>query len=74
MAPLFVFLILQEKTSPEKHMRQQEILAELAKFPYEIIIERKALSRIIHNLTDSQVGVFSDVRSGVWYEKAEVQV
>ena len=73
MAPLFVFLILQEKSSPEKHMRQQEILAELSKFPYEIILERKALSRIIHNLVDSQVGIFSDLRSGVWYDAAKDQ-
>ncbi len=71
MAPLFVFLILQEKTGPQKHMRQQEILAELASFPYEIILERKALSRIIHNLADSQVGVCSDSRTGAWYDAAE---
>lgn len=68
MAPLFVYLILKEKTNVKKHFRQQEILEELKKYPYEISIERKALSRIVHNLMDSQLSVMSD-KTGVWFEK-----
>lgn len=68
MAPLFVYLILKEKTNVKSHLRQQEILEELKKYPYEISIERKALSRIIHNLMDSQLHIKSD-KNGTWFEK-----
>ncbi len=68
MAPLFVYLILREKTDVKNHLRQQEILNELKQYPYEISIERKALSRIIHNLMDSQLSVKSD-KTGAWIEK-----
>lgn len=67
MAPLFVFLILQKKTDSKHPMRQQDILKALASYPYEVSIERKALSRIVHNLVDSQVSVHAD-KNGVWYE------
>ena len=41
----------------------------ISEYPYEISLERKALSRIIHNLTDSpQYAVFQD-KSGVWVEQ-----
>ena len=69
MAPLFVYSILKEKSNSKKHLRQQEIINELAKHPYEILIERKALSRIIHNLVDStQYGIFQD-KTGVWIDQ-----
>ena len=68
MAPLFVYLILKEKSNSKIHLRQQDILNFLAKYPYEVSIERKALSRIIHNLIDSQLSVFSD-QSGTWFEQ-----
>lgn len=69
MAPLFVYSILKEKSNSKKHLRQQEILSELTKYPYEIFIERKALSRIIHNLVDSsQYAVFQD-KTGVWIDQ-----
>ncbi len=71
MAPLFVYLILKEKTDVKKHLRQQDILNELKEYPYEIVIERKALSRIIHNLMDSQLAVRSD-KTGVWVEQGNV--
>lgn len=69
MAPLFVFDILSKKSNSKKHLRQQDILIELQKYPYEICLERKALSRIIHNLIDTpQYAVFSD-KTGVWVDK-----
>lgn len=69
MAPLFVYSILKEKSSSKKHLRQQDILNELSKYPYEVMIERKALSRIIHNLIDSpNYAVFQD-KSGVWIDQ-----
>ena len=70
MAPLFVYLILKEHSDKNIHLRQQEILAMLENYPYEVTLERKALSRIIHNLTDSQLSVFSD-KSGTWQDDDE---
>ena len=71
LAPLFVYSILKEKSSSKKHLRHQEILKELQKYPYELVIERKALGRIIHNLTDtSHYAVFSD-KTGVWIDQAD---
>lgn len=69
LAPLFVHSILKEKSNSKTHLRQQDILKELEKYPYEITLERKALSRIIHNLIDTpQYAVFSD-NTGVWVEQ-----
>ena len=68
MAPLFVYLILIKHSDCSRHLRQQDILRLLEKNPYEIRMERKALSRIIHNLIDSQLSVYSD-KTGVWIEQ-----
>lgn len=69
MAPLFVFEILSKKSNSKTHLHQQDILKELEKYPYEISLERKALSRIIHNLIDTpQYAVFSD-KTGVWVDQ-----
>ncbi|MBR6766271.1 MAG: hypothetical protein IKM06_07285 [Clostridia bacterium] len=69
LAPLFVYDILMKCSDSKRHLRQNEILLALSKYPYEISLERKALSRIIHNLADSsQYAVFQD-RSGVWIDQ-----
>ena len=69
MAPLFICDILSKKSNSKTHLRQQDILKELQKYPYEITLERKALSRIIHNLIDlPQYAVFSDT-TGVWMDQ-----
>ncbi|MEE1018550.1 MAG: hypothetical protein UH824_03595 [Acutalibacteraceae bacterium] len=66
MAPLFVYLILTTYSNNERHLRQREILDYLSRRPYEVVIERKALGRIIHNLTDSQLMIYSDEK-GTWF-------
>lgn len=68
MAPLFVYLILKKHSNSKTHLRQQDILKLLSCYPYEIKIERKALSRITHNLLDCQLSVRSD-KTGVWIEQ-----
>ncbi len=73
MLPLFVYLVLKEYSSAEKPMRQPEILEKLANDPYEIIVERKALSRALHGLLDSNVNIYGS-SSGVWYEASEVDI
>ncbi|MCR4593475.1 MAG: hypothetical protein K5761_00280 [Clostridiales bacterium] len=69
LAPLFIFEILTKYSDINTHLRQNEIIKKLAEYPYEISLERKALSRIIHNLTDSpNYAVFQD-KTGVWMEQ-----
>ena len=68
LAPLFVYEILSKQSNSKKHLRQQDILKELAKYPYEISLERKAVGRIIQNLVDSQYGIYSD-KTGIWKDK-----
>ena len=69
LAPLFVFEILSKYSDSKTHLRQNDILKKLSEYPYEISLERKALSRIVHNLTDSpQYAVFQD-KSGVWVDQ-----
>ena len=68
LAPLFVYFILKKYSSSTKHLRQKEILDYLKQYPYEITVERKALSRIIHNLLDSGLFIYSD-KKGTWMEQ-----
>ena len=67
MVPLFVYLILKQHSSSEHPLKQHEIISYLADEPYEVVIERKALSRVIHNLKDSQLGIYTDKHRGTWH-------
>ena len=68
LAPLFVYSILRSRSGPEKHLSQNDIIELLSEYPYEISIERKALGRVIHLLSDSGVGVVSIPGYGTWYD------
>lgn len=65
LAPLFVYLILQNKSSAHSPMRQQQILRELER-EYELRMERKALSRLLHGLSNAQLPICMD-KTGVWF-------
>ncbi len=67
LAPLFVYKILEEMSSDGRHMSQNEILAELKKYPYEIELERKALSRVLHGLMDMGFGIIGKKGQGFWH-------
>ena len=67
IAPLFIYLILKEKSSADRHFSQEELAQILSKMPYEIKLERKAIGRIIHNLVDSDLGIYSLKGYGTWY-------
>ena len=69
MLSLFVYRILTQKTNRDKPMSQQEIINELQEMPYELTIERKALSRVIHGLEEEMMGIHSDPRGGAWYDQ-----
>ncbi len=73
LAPLFVYRILRQHSSPARHLTQKAILDHLRKDPYEITLDRKALSRIIHGLEDSQLGVCSWGNGGTWYDPEKDQ-
>ena len=67
MVSLFVYLILKQHSDSEHPLKQQEILSYLAEEPYEITVERKALSRVIQNLKSSQLGIYTDKHRGTWF-------
>lgn len=69
MAPAFIFKILQERTSDFHHLTQQEISAIL-KDEYEVALERKALTRNLRTLSESDLGINADISSRTaeyWY-------
>ena len=67
MVSLFVYLILKQHSDSEHPLKQQEIISYLAEEPYEIVVERKALSRVIQNLKSSQLGIYTDKHRGTWF-------
>ena len=71
LVPLFTYLIIKENSSPQKHLLQKDIIKALEEYPYEVTIERKALSRILHSLEDSGLGIVSRAKSGIWYDPKE---
>lgn len=71
LAPLFVYLILKDESNQEKHLSQSDIIRSLEEYPFEITIERKALSRILHSLHDSGLGVISTEKGGSWFDEDE---
>lgn len=68
--PLFVYLILKEHSSRDNKLSQPEIM-NLLWNEYELEIERKSLSRTIHDLEDEHMGIFSLKSGGAWYEELE---
>ena len=71
LAPLFVYLVLRNESEKNKHLSQSEIIKALEEYPFEITIERKALSRILHSLHDSGIGIISTEKAGSWYDEDE---
>ena len=63
LAPLFVYRILQEESTPEKYLTQAKILKRLEE-RFELTLERKALSRMLHNLQDEGLGIGSHPKEG----------
>ena len=74
MLSLFVYNILRKKTSRELHMSQQDIINCLQEMPYELTIERKALSRVIHGLEDEFLGIHSNPKGGAWYDASDDEI
>lgn len=52
LLPLFVHQILGKHSSAQKHLHQQEIIDYLKQPPYEITVERKAISRTLYTLNN----------------------
>ena len=67
LAPLYVYLILVNHSGPDRHLTQNEITSRLSS-DYEIELERKALSRIIHTLSGEGIGICNAAKSGAWYD------
>ncbi len=71
MLSLFVYKILVENSSIGNPLSQHQIIEMLEEMPYELFIERKALSRVIHGLEDEGLGIHSDPKGGVWYDEVD---
>lgn len=67
LAPLYVYIILTKRSSPGKHLTQQQIMEYLENL-YEITLERKAVSRIIHTLAGEGLGIINTTKDGVWFD------
>ena len=65
--PLFVYLILKKYSSSTNPLSQQQII-DILSSEYELDIERKSLSRTIHDIEDEHVGIYSLKSGGAWYE------
>ena len=65
--PLFVYLILKDKSTPDNKLSQSQII-DILRNKYELDIERKSLSRTIHDLEDEAVGIHSLKTGGAWYD------
>ena len=52
LLPLFVHQILGKHSSAKKHLHQQDIIDLLKQSPYEIKVERKAISRTLYTLNN----------------------
>lgn len=74
LAPLFIYEILTKNSDSNTHLRQKDILDILSQYPYEITLERKALSRIVHILTDSWNHAVYQDNTGVWVEHDKVRI
>lgn len=66
-ANIFIYRILQKHSDKQRPMKQKDILSKLADMPYEIVIERKALSRTLHSLEELGIGVHIGA-DGAYYE------
>ena len=69
LLPLFLYLILERFSSEERPLSQQELMELLSKPPYELQVERKAVSRTLHSLADSGLGVRVTRKDGAWLEE-----
>jgi hypothetical protein len=68
LAPLFIYRILEQESSEEKHLRQQDILRSL-EVRYAVKMERKAVARIVAALSEiREFGVSLDEK-GAWIEE-----
>jgi len=65
--PLFVYLILKNNSSYDNKLSQSQII-DILFDDYELEIERKSLSRTIHDLEDENVGIHSLKSGGIWFD------
>lgn len=66
--PLFTYLVLKEFSSDNSHMSQKDIIDKLWG-KYEIKVERKAISRCLHLISDEAIGIHVSRNGGAWYDR-----
>ncbi len=69
-APLYIFVILRDSSSKDRPLTQKQIIEKLDAWPYGVSLERKACSRILACLADSDCGVITGPK-GSYYDPNE---
>ena len=64
-ASLYIYLVLK-RYSNEKHYLTQGQIREYIWRDFEVSLERKCISRYIHNLVNLDIGVYSEPHHGTW--------
>ena len=70
LAPLFIYSIIEKYSSEEKHLKIKEIV-EILKERYDVVIERKAVSRIVVALAEHRYYAVSFDEKGAWIEERQ---
>lgn len=68
LAPLFIYSIIEKYSSEEKHLKIKEIV-EILKERYDVVIERKAVSRIVIALAEHRDYAVSFDEKGAWKDE-----
>ena len=71
-ACLCIYFVLRDHSGPHRHLSQQQILNYLEE-EYEIVMERKALSRCLGTIAMIDLNVYNTPRFGTWLQPAETQ-
>ena len=70
LLPFFVYQILCNQTNKVKHLTLQQLMERLQDYPYEINVDRRALSRTINTLDLYMAGCHL-TSNGAYHDNAD---
>lgn len=62
---LYIYLVLKRYSGENRYLTQREIKDYIQR-DFEVKLERKCISRYVHNLIDLDIGVYSEPHHGTW--------
>lgn len=74
---VYIYIILRDRKNPLEMMTIADIVKKLEEYPYEMKVDRRAVSRCIHTLTDAGIGICYKRKvgmnpGGAWYDAAKI--